>query len=250
MKKQIFCVAGVLAMAVSGSASASLVEVAIIFGPNQHPDGLHDTWQVVARFSDPADQISSVSGLTQDDLNTLDFWTFDGSDMYNQELFAGLPLNDFPSVGLDPAAEAYDSYLTIGATTYPSNTLFGPDFLGDWGVQPPPVQVILGSAFHDDDGAWLLLGVPPMVSNLEDAQAGNDTFDVVIAQITVDNGVGFHLNANIQWLEPLSGSIFTPFEVNIPAPCTIAIIGFACLAGVRRRRVGERYFQLVSRVKD
>ena len=60
MKKQLLSAVGLLAFTVSGSVTASLVSVDVIAGP-QHPDGLHDTWRVVARFSDAGDQISSVN---------------------------------------------------------------------------------------------------------------------------------------------------------------------------------------------
>lgn len=229
MNKNVLSVAA--ALVVSSSAGASLVSVDIIPGP-VNPGGF-DTWMVVARFSDPGDQISAVNGVA--DLNSINFFTGDGSDMYNQGLFAGQPLNDFPSVGI--GGEAYDSYLTIGASSFPSNTQLSPDFLGDFGGAPPNVQVILGSAFNVPDGAWFFFGAPPEVSNLEDAEAGNDTFDVLIFQVGVTTGAGFHLDANIQWFNPVSGSTNTPFTVdNIPAPGALALLGLAGLAGRRRRR--------------
>lgn len=232
MKKQILCAAGSLTLVLCGPTSASLVSVDVIAGP-QHPDGLHDTWRVIARFTDAGDQISSVNGV--EGFNAIDFYTCDGSDIYNQGLFDGLSLNDFPSVGI--SGEAYDSYVTIGATSFPSNVQFSPNFLGDWGDAPPPVQVILGNAFHEPDGAWFFFGAPPNVSDLEDAQAGNDTYDVVIAQFTVDAGVGFNLEGNIQWFNPVSGANNTPFLVwCIPSPGVLGLFGAACLVGVRRRR--------------
>ena len=238
MKKQIIGVAGNLALVLSGSASASLVTLDVIPGPT-NPDGIHDTWRVIARFTDPGDQISAVNGVDSLGLNIIRFWTCNGSDIYNQGIFDGEPLNDFPSVGI--GGEAWDTYVTIGATSFPSNVQFSPNFLGDWDDAPPPVQVILGSAFQEDDGAWFFFGVPPQVSNLEDVQGGNDTFDVLLLQLGVESGVGFHLEANLQWFNPVSGANNTPFKVGplsgcIPSPGAMALFGLAGLVGVRHRR--------------
>ena len=235
MNKNVLSVAA--ALVVSSSAGAALVSVEIIAGP-ANPGGF-DTWMVVARFSDPADTISAVNGVVDPKgiLNELDFFT-GGGDMYNQEAFAGSPLNDFPSAGFPLFGEEYDSFVTIGATNFENdNTQFSPNFLGDWGDAPPTVQVILGSAFHESDGAWFFFGAPPEVGNLEDVEAGNDTYDVLIFQVGVISGVGFHLTANVQWFNPVSGDGNTPFTVdNIPAPGALALLGLAGLAGRRRRR--------------
>ena len=92
MKKNSFLVAAVLSIAFSSSAIADLVGVDWIYGPNQHPDGQHTTFQIFASFSVFEDQISAVA--CNPDGNALDFWTSDGSDIYNQAVFDGLPLND------------------------------------------------------------------------------------------------------------------------------------------------------------
>ena len=174
MKNQVFCVAGLLTFVLSSSASGSLVSVDWQLSPYQHPDGMHITYQIYASFDNAGDQISAVNGILGQGLNTLHFWTSDGSDIYNQEQFDGLPFNDFPSApGL--GGELWDSYVTIGQTTFPANTLFSPNFLGDWGNAPPPVQVILGSEFLEDDGAWFFFGAPPVVGDLPDAVEGNGT---------------------------------------------------------------------------
>ena len=234
MKKQILYMATVLALAVSNSASAEFVDVYWQISPYQHPDGLHTTFQIYASFSDAGDQISAVNGLDEPGLNTLDFWTSDGSDITNTDLFEGTPFNDFPLGSL--GGPYWDSYVTIGATSFPSFTQFTPDFLGDWGGVPPPVQVILGSSFSETDGAWFFFGAPPVVDSLPDAVKGNETFDIVIAQFTVDAGSDVHLNGNIEWLSALSGATNTPFEVNTPTPGALALLGLAGLVGIRRSR--------------
>ncbi|MCH8824479.1 MAG: hypothetical protein IH984_13345 [Planctomycetes bacterium] len=214
MKRNSLLVAAVLTLIVSGSTRANLLGVDWILGPHQHPDGQHTTFQIVVSFNDPNDQIFAVScGMGID----LDFWTSDGSDIYNQEQFAGLPFNDFPSApGL--GGELWDSYVTIGATTFPSNTQFTPDFLGPWGGVPPPQQVIVGSELNENDGAWFFFGDAPFVSDLEDAVADNKTFDIVVAQFTVDEGVNIYLSSNIGWFEDGVGRL-TTFEVDTAPPC-------------------------------
>ncbi|MCH8824483.1 MAG: hypothetical protein IH984_13365 [Planctomycetes bacterium] len=242
MNKNVLSV--VAALVVSSSVSAGLVEVNWQVSPFQHPDGQHITYQIYASFDNLGDQMGAVNGLEIAGLNTLDFWTIagvdgvpgSGGDIYNQEAFIGLPFNDFPSINLHPLAEAYDSYVTIGQTEFPANTLFSPDFLGDWGKAPPPVQVILGSAFSESDGAWFFFGAPPTVGDLPDTVAGNATHDVLIAQFTVAAGNNVHLNANVAWFDALGGSNNTPFSIETPAPGALALLGLAGLAGIRRRR--------------
>ena len=234
MRKNVFPITagvfGSLAFASMGSllvadtASADLTDVSIEASPFQHPDGAAwDTWRVVAHFDNLKDQIAAVVG-------PLFFFT-GGGDMYNQAAFPNLPPNDFPSAAI--GGEAYDSYVTIGATDFPHNVQFTPDFLGDWGGEPPPISVIKGSSFSESDGRWFFVGEPPEVGNW----GGN----VVIAQFTVLQGVGFHLEGNIGWL-PADGPPgpdiqLTPFVVdNIPAPGALALLGLAGLTGAWRRR--------------
>lgn len=231
MNKQLLCVAGVVTLAVSCSASAGLVQVSCIDGPYQHPDGLHITVQIIASFDNAVDQISAVNGLTEPGLNQLIFFT-GGGELYNQALFGGLFLNDFPSIPF--GGELYDSYVTLG-DTFDGNVSLTPGFLGGTGDD----QVILGSSFQENDGAWYFSGSPPVVGDLEDAIQGNDTIDIVIAQFTVDNGVGLHLEGNLAWLSNLGDSFNTPFIVDLgcaPSPGVLALFGFAGLVGTNRRR--------------
>ena len=216
-------VCGVLML--TGTAAADLVNVTIETGTFQHPDGLHDTWRVVAHFNNNADQIAAVVGLPDWPL----FFMTGGGELYNQAIFSGSPLNDFPSVGL--GGEAWDSYVTIGATAFPAGVQFSANFLGHGGVNPPPIQVIVGSEWGPEfDGGWFLF---------EPASVGKWDGDVVIAQFTVDKGVGFLLQGNVSWVRAggVPGTVNTPFFANnIPAPGALALLGLAGLASVRRRR--------------
>jgi len=216
MKNHVFLAAAVIALIASGSSRADFLDVDWILGPDQHPDGQHTTFRIIARFSDPNDRISAVScGMGID----LIFTTSDGSDIYNQELFDGTTLNDFPTADSPLFGEAWDSYLTIGATNFiDDNTQFSPDFLGPWGGSPPPVQVILGSELHEEDGAWFYFGELPPVSSLEDVEEGNKTFDILIAQFTVDAGTDIYLSSNLNWFNTDGVQFNIPFAVNTD-PC-------------------------------
>lgn len=219
------------ALVVSNSTSAGLVGVDWQVSPDQHPDGQHKTWRIIAIFNDANDTLKGVEGLSAG-IDTLDFKTSNGSDIYNQALYDGLPRNDFPSVGI--GGEAYDSYVTIGDTMFPHNTQFTDDFMGDWGGNPPPIQVIQGSSFYGP-GGWFYVGNPPPVSFF-DIIPDNDTFDVVIAQFTVDMGVNIHLQGNIVWQNDGGGDNATPFSVTTPAPGALALFGIAAFTTTRRRR--------------
>jgi len=191
----------IAAVALASNSHATLIALDIIAGANQQCDGKHDTWQVIARFNDANDKLLNVN----DELFSLEFFT-GGGELYNQAFGAGQPLNDFPSVGI--GGEAYDSYVTTGATTFPHNTKINIEGEGE-----PLVQVIMGSSLSIDGLSWFYDGDPPPVSDL-DLIPGNETFDVIIAQFTVDKNVGIHLGGNILWKNFGGNEINSPFVVD------------------------------------
>lgn len=180
----------------SSTSYADLVFVDLIPAPHQHPDGEHSTIRAVARFSEPDDRIVSVGSSTRNGPEPIGF-RLGRSELYNQPLFAGFPLNDFPSVGI--GGEAWDSYVTIGATTFPSNVAFTPGFLVD-SKDPPSISVITECNKEEEDGTWYFVGDPPEVGNLEDVEGGNATFDVLIAQFTVDSEDSVWFDGNVHWI--------------------------------------------------
>lgn len=176
----------------------------------------------MAYFDDPMDRLSVVIGLQ---LSPLWFYTGSG-ELYNQKLFAGAFLNDFPSVIF--GGEAYDSYITIG-NTFQQTVMLTPGFLGGTGAE----QVILGNEFGPDaDAGWYY-------NPFEDApEVGMWNSEVVIAQFTVDKGAGFFLQTGVYWIDPVEGQMLTPFIVNnIPAPGVLVLLGLPVLVSRRRRRV-------------
>lgn len=224
---KVVCQFVAVVLVLTGSVRADLLSVEIVKGPYQHPDGLHDTWRVVAFFDDPMDRLNAVVGLYE---SPLLFHTGSG-ELYNQEIFDGHVFNDFPSVGI--GGEKYDSYVTIGATEFPSHIRFSPDFLGPWGGAPPPIQVILGSEFGPDpEAAWFYFPA----DGEEVPEVGMWNNEVVIAQFTVDKGAGFFLQTGVYWIDPVEGQMLTPFTVNnIPTPGALVLLGLAALVNRRRR---------------
>lgn len=214
MQKRVLILLTASALLARGAVDASLISVEIVPGPFQNPDGLHNTWRIVARFSDPLDKISAVNSVV--DLNAIAF-SIQRGVLYNQPQFEGLPINDFPSTSL--GGEPWDSYVTIGATDFPHNIAFSPDFAGDFGGTPPNVSVIQGCNFQEDSGAWFFFGSPPTVGQF-DSIPGNGTYDVVIAQFTVVPISDLRLSGNVQWFPADGGgSHNTPFTAgNISSP--------------------------------
>ena len=216
MRKTTFVILASAALSIS-TANADLVYVDVVAGPFQNPDGLHDTWRVIAAFSQPDDQLATVFGLDNGKYNPLTFEVSNG-ELLNQTPFAGSPLNDFPSESI--GGEPWDTYVTIGATDFPHNIAFTPDFAGDFGGQPPNISVIEGCRWEEDNGSWFYFGAPPTVDQF-DSIPGNGTYDVVIAQFTVDAGAFFILQGNLGWISSTTGIHNTPFKLEplSPDPC-------------------------------
>ena len=80
----------IVVVTLTSNSHADLVGVEIVAGPGQHPDGKHDTWRVVAAFDNETDKLLSVVGYPL-------LFNTGGGELYNQGLFKGLSLNDFPS---------------------------------------------------------------------------------------------------------------------------------------------------------
>lgn len=216
MQKRILVVLTASAILARSAVDASLVSVEIVPSPFQNPDGLHNTWRIVARFSDPLDKISAVDGVV--DFNAITF-SIQRGVLYNQPQFEGLPINDFPSASI--GGEPWDTYVTIGATDFPHNIQFSPGFLSDGDV-PPKQSVIQGCNFEEDNGAWFYFGSPPTVGQF-DSIPGNGTYDVVIAQLTILPFSDLHFGGNLQWFSAEGGGFNTPFLVaNTSGPGPLA----------------------------
>lgn len=220
-------------LGVSSSACADLISVGVVEGPFQHPNGQFETWRIIARFDNTDDRIMAVVGLPDEKYNTINFEA--SNELWNQGALDNLSiLEDFPTAGPLGGLE-WDSYITIGATEFPHNIMFTPNFLGDWWGGPPPIMVISGNQWEEDNGAWYYFGEPPLVGQF-DSIDGNKTIDVVIAQFTLLNGSSFTFSANVAWMDTSGNLNITPFDVGvIPAPGAFIMLILAGLTTNRKR---------------
>jgi len=177
------------------------------------------TYRVVANFDRP-DILLAWGGLP--DVGKLIFFTGNEVNLLNAGgEFDGLKAEDFAAF---PISEAYDSWVTVGATEHAGNATDYSGFGGD-GIH----AVIVGNSFGGD-GALVF-----------NANPKNPWFgpDVVMAQFTLAEGNGFHFEGMVGWALAEAGAGFesTPFVVdNIPAPGAFALVGLAGLVNIRRRR--------------
>ena len=217
-------------LAIAVSASGQFINATIEEIDLGAPEGFV-TYRVVAHFAgkDLFLAWGAIPGVAE-----LHFFTGNAVDLLNAGgKFAGTGAEDFAAF---PISEAYDSWVTVGATELAGNaTDYSPGFLGggDGG------NLIKGHEFWETDG--LIFN-----SNPENPWFGPD---LVMAQFTIpgipggqpgDKGHnGFHLEGMVGWALAEAGAGFesTPFVVdNIPAPGAFALVGLAGLVNIRRRR--------------
>ncbi len=208
---------GLLALAVP--ASADFINVDIQELDLGAPEGFV-TYRVIAHFEGP-DVVLAWGGLP--DLCELHFFTGDDVDLLNAGgKFAGTGQEDFAAF---PISEAYDSWVTVGATELAGNaTAVTSGFLqrgnDDGG------NAVEGHELWETDG---------LVYN---ANPKNPWFgpDVVMAQFTIpgvpgglpgDKGHnGFHLEGMVGWALAGAGGFASTFLVdNITEPCPWDIDG-------------------------
>ncbi len=192
---------GSLALAVSASGQflGALIEEIDLGAPE-----CFVTYRVVAHFGGP--DLTLAWGALPDVAELL-FFTGNGVNLLNAGgEFEGLKAEDFAAF---PISEAYDSWVTVGVTEHKgNNTDYSDGFLGSDGVH----AVIVGSSFKGEG----------LVFNGNPKNPWNGP-DVVMAQFTLPEGNGFHLEGMVGWALAGAGAGFesTPFVVDniIPPPC-------------------------------
>ncbi len=202
---------------VSASSRADLLDVTIVevTADVGTPEGFV-TYRVVANF-DGMDQVLAWGGLPG--VDPLLFFTGGGDLLNAGGKYAGLKEEDFAAF---PISEAYDSWVTVGATELAGNQTDYSGFGSD-GIHAVIVGSSLKNGFvFDSDPTSPVLGP-----------------EVALAQFTLPENNGFHLEGGIAWKPPGAGDfIVTPFIVDniIPAPGGLALLGLIGLAGPRRCR--------------
>ncbi|MEE8153900.1 MAG: PEP-CTERM sorting domain-containing protein [Phycisphaerales bacterium] len=221
MKKNVLPIAaGVLgSMALAVSASGQFTGASIQEIDLGAPAGF-TTYRVVAHFSGKDLMLAwgAIPGIAE-----LHFFTGNNVNLLNGDgALDGLKFGDFAGF----SNQAYDSWLTVGATDIAGNaTDYSPGFAGSDGV----TALLTNNTRSFDELDGLVFN-----SNPKNPWFGPD---VVMAQFTLPEGNGFHLEGLVGWALAGAGFESTPFVVdNIPAPGAMALLGLAGLAGARRRR--------------
>ncbi|MEE8153531.1 MAG: hypothetical protein V3T53_01075 [Phycisphaerales bacterium] len=162
------------------------------------------TYRVVAHFIGPDLMLAwgAFPGVAE-----LHFWTGNGVNLLNGGgALDGLKFGDFAGF----STVEYDSWVTVGATGIAGNaTDYSPGFIGSDGV----TAAIVGNSFDDTDDGLVFNSNPK-----------NPWFgpEVVMAQFTLAEGYGFHLEGVVVWDDAEAGGFFvTPFVVGrfVPPPC-------------------------------
>ncbi|NNF43789.1 MAG: PEP-CTERM sorting domain-containing protein [Phycisphaerales bacterium] len=180
-------------------------------------DGM-DTWRVFIDFDSPTDVLLAVGGIP--DLADLVF-TSDTDLINDGGPFSGLKTEDFPATGFTGAR---DSWVSIGDNLgFPNPTDYSPGFAGSDGV----TNIIKGTSFSEGNGGWF--------NNAPGSPVSGES--ILVAQFTTASGGVWSLSGLANWQTGApEGFTSSFFEVAVPAPGALALLGLAGLAGARRRR--------------
>jgi len=212
MKK--FALAGALALATAGAASADFTGVSFM-SMGEIIDGTV-TYRIFADFDSPDDKVLAVSASAAP-------LRWSGATLVqNAPGLENLQVQDVPFAASGPG----DSWVTVGGNVDAgsSDTTFSPGFLNPAFAG---ASVINGSFFEQlENGGYFDF----------DPGTPENGGSVIIAQFTIGaNEVGVY-EGTVDW-QPVEGGLFADtFNVVVPAPGAIALLGLAGLAGTRRRR--------------
>jgi hypothetical protein len=188
--------------------------------------GNGETYRMYVNLDDGA-RIDAVFGNS---VGNLSIGTQDGMNFYQNPLGGNtsLSINNgfFP---LAPSLE-WDSYVSVGAL-YADGTPFGNNALMDIGIDFGSFEA--GGTLATDNGSWFVTPVDPQGEELNGM--------VFIGQFTVIGGTGdgvADLTGQISLQgKDAAGNTWQELGVTwVPAPGALALLGFAGLAGRRRRR--------------
>ncbi|MBT8486579.1 MAG: hypothetical protein HKO59_11675 [Phycisphaerales bacterium] len=168
-------------------------------------DGL-TTFHYIAVFDHPEDALLEVGGIPG--VRPFEFEA-DASLFNDAGAFEGLSLGDFPNIG-----NPRDSWLTIGDTRFPAAVAYTEGF----GGVPTATQAFEGCCVFESNGLWFDTDPKRPVTGVPIAPC---RFEVLIAQITLPNGVDFSMTGALRYRDGIDGVIRrTGFEVPLTPPGT------------------------------
>jgi len=213
-----FALAGASALAVAGAASAALVGAKAVNVGDLGAGA--DSWQIWLIFDNALDKLLAVNG--DEDISPL---VFDSPvPLIQNNIFAGnTTFDDVPTAG-DLGG---DSWVVLGNPDT-HNTSFSPNFLNGDGM----MSVIVGTHFEQlDNGGYF-------DENPGTAELPNENMQIMIAQFTLALPAGERATyvGTVNYNEGGGDLTAAAFEVAMPSPGALALLGLAGLAGGRRRR--------------
>jgi hypothetical protein len=225
--KTLIALAG--SLLVVGSASAAFDNV---YAEQMDSAEGEQTWRFYAAFTSPDDFIGAYAGLEGQPLY---FTSYVGGIINHDGTYGMGHVQDLPFGNLPGDADT-DTWLTIGQVGgfvgFPS---FSPFFLGSAYEDPAnPIQVLVDGmeSFSDEDSAVFIAGPAAPVTTW------GDYTNIPLAQFTVpytEGGMVMEFGGVLQWAGPDGDPVQTYFEVVVPTPGALALLGLAGLIGRRRR---------------
>ena len=172
-------------------------------------------------FDDPTDQLLAIAGIPG--VGAIEFSS--RSPLQNFcDPFACTKADDFPN---SPFSTMYESYVTIGATTFVESET---DYTDGFAESDGALAVIVGDAWEETDGRWF-------DTDPSTAFTGGS---IVSAQFTFEDGAAFKLSGVAVWRGTDGIEMNSVFQASAtPTPWSLALFALAALTG-RRRRTGSR----------
>ena len=209
-------------LALGGTATADVTGVEIV---NMGDYGNGTTYHMYLNVTEG----TRVDAIFGNSTGAMSIGTADGMSFYQNAFGSALSTGcNAAFFTLAPSLQ-YDSFVTIGALDSSGNP-FANNALLDIGIDWSGFNA--GGSFYSDNGSWF---VTPA-----DDQGNPINGQVLIGQFTVVGATGDGY-ADLVGMVNVQGSddagTFQNYGVNwIPAPGALALLGFAGLAGRRRRR--------------